>query len=118
MRVISTTRIKNAMTEYPQWSVGLALWNQTFSTSGLKFESYQQVKDLWKGQSGWNVDRVPSRNVTEVAFQGDNYDLYIFDIHKNDCRILARVDNMRNKIFIRDILSHAKYNQWRKKHIK
>ncbi|MEC6830428.1 type II toxin-antitoxin system HigB family toxin [Photobacterium toruni] len=118
MRIITTTRIKQAMLMYPQWRVGLTLWQQTFNRTGLKFESFAQIKALWRIQSGWNVDRVPARKVGETAFNGNNYDLYIFDVHKNDCRILARIDSTRSKIFIREILSHADYDKWIKSHIK
>lgn len=116
MRIITTTQIKAAMLKYPQWRVGLQLWLDTFNRAGLAFESYQRIKELWKNQSGWNTDRVPSRKITDNKFQGDNYDAYIFDIHKNDCRIVTRIDANRNKIFIRGVFSHAEYDEWCKHH--
>lgn len=117
VRVITKARLKQAQQKYPQWSVGLYLWYQTFSTAGLKFESFQQIKDLWKSKSGWNVDRVPARNIKEVAFEGDDFDLYIFDIHGTNCRILTRINTQQNRIFLRKILPHAAYDKWCKEHI-
>ena len=64
---------------YPQWKTGLKLWIETFRQKNLNFESFKQIKTLWKEISGWNVDRVPARNVTDKTF-GDAIDLYIFDI--------------------------------------
>lgn len=118
MRVITKVRIKLAMQQYPQWRVGLQLWLDTFSSGLVRFESYQQVKALWKNNSGWNVDRVPARKIKENHFQGENYDLYIFDIHGANCRLLARLDNARDKLFIRDVLSHAEYDKWLKANLK
>ena len=82
-----------------------------------------QNADLIMNTNLWPIlldhfNRVPARKVGETAFNGDNYDLYIFDVHKNDCRILARIDSTRSKIFIREILSHADYDKWIKSHIK
>ncbi|EGR4429549.1 type II toxin-antitoxin system HigB family toxin [Vibrio cholerae] len=117
MRVISIIKIKEAMSTYPQWRVGLQLWYDTFNKSSLNFESYQQIKDQWLSQSGWNTDRVPARKIKDCSFQGDNYDTYIFDIHKTDCRVVSRIDTKRNKIFIRGIFSHAEYEKWCKANI-
>lgn len=117
MRVISIKKIKDAMCTYPQWKVGLQLWYDTFKKPSVNFDSYHKIKELWLSQSGWNVDRVPARKVKECNFQGENYDTYIFDIHGTDCRIISRIDTQRNKIFIREILSHADYNKWCKSHI-
>ncbi|MEZ9132392.1 hypothetical protein BCT06_16970 [Vibrio breoganii] len=117
MRVVTTTHIKRAMMKHQQWRVGLSLWLQTFDRQGLSLNSFQGVKDKWSNASGWNVDRIPARKVGETGFQGDNFDVYIFDIHKNDCRIITRIDMARDKIFIRCVGSHAEYNKWVKAHV-
>lgn len=118
MRVITITHIKKAMLEYPQWRVGLQIWLSTFNRPSLKFDSFRQIQELWRNQSGWNIDRVPSRKVTDCAFQGDNYDVYIFDVHGTNCRIVCRIDSVRHKIFIRGVFSHAEYDKWVKQNIK
>lgn len=118
MRIITTVRVKQAMIQYPQWRIGLQLWKDTLSSNQVSFESFQQMKDLWKERSGWNLDRVPARKIRDNSFQGSNYDLYIFDIHGTHCRLLARLDSERNKLFIRDILSHSEYDKWLKANLK
>lgn len=111
MRVITTTRIKQAMLQYPQWRVGLDLWIATFSQKGLSVVSYQEVRDKWKQASGWNTDRVAgARLKNEDDSYGSIYDLYIFDIHGTDCRILSKIS--KGTIYIRAVFSHAEYDKW------
>ncbi len=117
MRIITLKRIKNAMLLYPQWKTGLKLWMETFRQKNLNFESFEQIKTLWKEISGWNVDRVPARNVTDKTF-GDAIDLYIFDVHGTDCRIITRIHPINHRIFIRFVGSHQKYDKWCKSNIK
>ena len=50
------------------------------------------------------------RKVNDATFKG-NFDIYIFDIHKNKCRIVTRIQAATNKIFIRDTYSHAEYDK-------
>jgi len=111
MRIITQTRIKEGIGTYPQWTFGLTLWLETFKSRNASFESYQQIKELWNETSGWNVDRVPARDVTESDFGGD-FDLYIFDIHGTKCRLITRINTRHNIIFIREVMSHAEYDKW------
>ena len=117
MRIITQTRIKQAIETHPQWQFGLQLWLETFKQKEINFESYQQIKQIWKDASGWNVDRIPARKVTDAAFKGD-FDIYIFDIHKNQCRMITRIQTATNKIFIRAVYSHAEYDKWWKTKVK
>ncbi len=112
MRIITQMRIKQAIEEYPQWRFGLQLWLEIFKQKDVNFESYQQIKQIWEQASGWNVDRIPAKKVTDIAFNGD------FDIHKNKCRIITRIQAATNKIFIREVYSHAKYDKWCKTKVK
>ena len=111
MRIITQTKIKQAIKVHSQWHFGLQLWLEIFKQKEINFESYQQIKQVWKNVSGWNVDRIPARKVTDVAFKG-YFDIYIFDIHKNECRIITRIQATTNKIFIRYVYSHAEYDKW------
>jgi len=110
--IITQTRIKQAIEEYPQWQFGIQLWLEVFKQKDINFESYQQIKKIWAEASGWNVDRIPARQVTDIAFKGN------FDIHKNKCRIITRIQAATNKIFIREVYSHAKYDKWWKTKVK
>ncbi len=63
MRIITRTRIKKGIEKYPQWSLGLSLWIEVFKDKSLDFESFQQMREVWKNASGWNTDRVPARKI-------------------------------------------------------
>ena len=117
MRIITQTRIKQGMIKHPQWAFGLSLWLETFKSKQIDFESYQQIKTVWKDASGWNVDRVAAKRVTENNF-GGNFDLYIFDIHGTDCRVITRINALTNIIYIREVSSHAEYDKWWKAKVK
>ena len=117
LRIITETKVKQAMLKYPQWLVGLTLWVNIFKQGELNFESYQQIKDVWKSASGWNVDRIASGRAKPNTFGGD-FDFYIFDIHKTNCRVVTRINSVHNRIYIRFVGSHAKYDEWCKAHIK
>ena len=80
--------------------MGLNLWVEIFKNRQLNFESYQQIRQTWKNASGWNVDRVPARKVTENNFSGF-FDVYIFDAHGTECRIVTRINAINNTIFIK-----------------
>ena len=116
MRVITKKRIKDAMLRHPQWRVGLALWLDTFDQRKLDLQSYSDIRNTWLEASGWNTDRVPGR---KLKHEDDSYnlvfDLYIFDVHKNACRLLVKVKD--NTIYVRDILSHAEYDKWCKHNV-
>jgi mRNA interferase HigB len=117
VRIITQTRISQAIKTHSQWRIGLQLWIEIFKQKTINFESYQQIKKVWLDSSGWNVDRIPSRKVTDNTFKGE-FDIYIFDIHKNDCRIVTRIQAHTNKIFVRHVFTHADYNKWWKANIK
>lgn len=114
MRVITKKPILDAINTNPQWSVGLKLWISIFDKRELRFESYQQITNVWKSASGWNVDRLPSRTLQSDSRKG-NLDIYVFDIHKNDFRIITWINPSNGTIYIKDACSHADYNKWWKK---
>jgi mRNA interferase HigB len=116
MRIITKTRIKNAMFEYPQWKAGLELWCQVFEQKSLKAGSYNLLKKTWKEASGWNTDRIPGRRLkNEQGDYGTVFDLYVFDVHGTDCRILAKLGS--GTLFVRGVFSHAEYDKWCKQNI-
>ena len=118
MRVIHKTAVKKAMQEYPQWESGIFLWFKVFNSSALQFESFAQIREAWKKASGWDTDRVPGATVRE-EFGKDGTskaDLYVFDIHGTDCRIVCRFISP-DKLYIRLIGSHAEYDKWCKSRV-
>ena len=104
------------MIQYPQWKVGLDLWICSFDKKELQLSSYSDIKDTWKQTSGWNTDRIAGiRLKNEDGSYGTVFDLYVFDIHKNDCRLLAKIHS--NTIFIRGVYSHSEYDKWCKQNV-
>ncbi|KIH80826.1 hypothetical protein UCMB321_5418 [Pseudomonas batumici] len=45
-------------------------------------------------------------------------DIYIFDIKKNECRIISWINTKNGSIFIKDILPHASYDKWWQSEVK
>ncbi len=83
----------------------------TFDKKELQLASYASIRKVWKQASGWNTDRIAGKRLkNEDGSYGTIYDLYIFDIHKNGCRLLAKINN--NTIFVRGIYSHSEYDKW------
>ena len=116
MRVITKKRIKDAMLEYPQWRVGLELWIDTFDKRDVVLASFDEIRTTWREASGWNTDRVAGKRLKrENDSYEDVFDLYVFDVHKNGCRLLTKVRN--NIIYVRKALSHAEYDKWCKQNI-
>lgn len=94
MRVITITRVKKA----------------------LQLSSYDDIKDAWKRTSGWNTDPIAGHRLkNEDGTYGTIFDLFVFDIHGNNCRLLAKIHN--NTVFIKSIYSHAEYDKWCKQNI-
>lgn len=118
MQVLKPKTIKDAMLIYPQWKVELKLWIDVFNKKELKFESSIHIKNIWKNKSGWNVDRIPTKKLKKEAQRYGPLDIYVFDIHKNKCRIIVWCNTRSSHLFIEGIYSHAEYDKWCKKHTK
>ncbi|WP_340609060.1 type II toxin-antitoxin system HigB family toxin [Xenorhabdus bharatensis] len=117
MRVISVKTITDAMLKHAQWKVGLKLWLDVFDKSSLHFESYSQILNVWKNASGWNVDRIPHELLEKGSKKGP-LDIYIFDVHKNKCRIIAWLNPHSGSLYVKDVCSHAEYDKWSKNQTK
>lgn len=117
MRVIAKTAVAQAMETYNQWKDPLTLWLSTFDRLPLRFESFEQIREVWLTASGWNVDRIPSSKLRHPSQKGP-LDMYIFDIKKNECRLTAWINTRNGTIFIKDILPHAGYDKWCRSDVK
>jgi len=117
MRIITAKRITEAMLTHPQWKIGLKLWLDTFNNKSIYFESAMQIRNVWKNTSGWNVDRIPANKLKPESQKGP-LDIYIFDVHKNQCRIVVWASPKAHCFFIKAVYSHAEYDKWWKKQIK
>jgi len=116
MHIISKTTVKQAMVKHPQWKPGLSLWLKVIGSGALQFQSYAQLKQVWKAASGWNVDRIPGPTIREglggkQESRAVYSDVYVFDIHGSECRIVCRFV-APNKLYIRLIGPHSVYDKW------
>jgi len=117
MRVIAKPAVARAMEVHSQWKAPLSLWLATFDRAGLRFESFEQFREVWLTASGWNVDRIPYSKLRQTSRKGP-LDIYVFDIKKNECRIIAWVNTRNGTIYIKEILSHAEYDKWCKTEVR
>ncbi|WP_206002121.1 type II toxin-antitoxin system HigB family toxin [Pseudomonas viridiflava] len=117
MRVIAKTTVAKAIEAHSQWKAALSLWLTTFDRATLRFESFEQLRDTWVTASGWNVDRVPCSKLRQASLKGP-LDVYVFDIKKNECWIIAWINTRNGTIYIKDILPHAGYDKWCRSDVK
>lgn len=117
MRVIARTAVAKAIKKYSQWKVPLTLWLDTFDTPSLRYESFEQIRGVWIDTSGWNVDRIDRSKLRQPSQKGP-LDIYVFDIKKNECRVIAWINTRNGSIYIKDILPHAGYDKWWKSDVK
>lgn len=111
MRVISKPNVSKAMGKHPQWRVGVQLWLDVFDDSSLRFQSFQQLRQEWLTRSGWNVDRIPCEKLHDSHKKGP-LDVYVFDINKNQARIVTWINAAAGTVFFCDLYSHADYDKW------
>ncbi|MNM71135.1 hypothetical protein D3C81_827900 [compost metagenome] len=117
MRVIAKTAVAQAFESHSQWKAPLSLWLSTFDRPTLRFESFEQLREAWAAASGWNVDRIPHSKLRHTSLKGP-LDIYVFDIKKNECRLIAWINPRNGTIYIKDILPHAGYDKWCKSDVK
>ena len=111
MRVITKAAVTNAIETHAQWKAPLSLWLTTFDRATLRFESFEQLRQTWAAVSGWNVDRIPHSRLRSASCKGP-LDIYVFDIKKNECRLIAWLNARTGTLYIKAILSHAEYDKW------
>ena len=117
MRVITKAAVTKAIESHAQWKAPLSLWLNTFDRASLRFESFEQLRQTWLTASGWNVDRVAHSKLKPASQKGP-LDIYIFDIKKTECRVVAWINGAAGIIYIKAILSHAEYDKWCKRDVK
>ncbi|MBN1085433.1 type II toxin-antitoxin system HigB family toxin [Erwinia aphidicola] len=111
MRVITARAIVEAMRKHGQWKAGLKLWLDVFNTPSLRFESLLQLRATWLELSGWNLDCIPYARLKADSRKGP-LDICVFDIHKNQCRVLAWLNPKTGTLYIKQVCSHADYDKW------
>lgn len=117
MRVVTKAAVVSAMDKYAQWRAPLSLWLTTFDRPPLRYESFEQFRSVWLDVSGWNVDRIPHSKLKGASKKGP-LDIYVFDIKKNECRLITWINTKNGTIYIKDILPHADYDKWWQNEVK
>lgn len=111
MRVLTKAAVTSAIQRHGQWQAPLSLWLATFDRANLRFESFDQIRSVWLNTSGWNTDRIPFSRLKNASRKGP-LDIYIFDIKKNECRVITWINPLNGTIYIKEILPHSGYDKW------
>jgi len=95
MHIITQQRIWKAKELYKEAENALDGWYRTMAKN--KFISFAQLKEAFG-----SVDKVGNK--------------YVFDIGGNKLRLIASIHFNRQKVYIRDILTHTEYDKgkWKK----
>ena len=94
MHIISYRRIKDAAEQHKHCANALEQWYKVMKKAEL--QDFAQLRALFN-----SVDKVD--------------DLYVFNIGGNKLRLIAAIHFNRQKVFVREILTHTEYDQskWR-----
>ncbi|MES2908377.1 MAG: type II toxin-antitoxin system HigB family toxin [Pseudomonadota bacterium] len=92
MRVISNKVLVRFGVRYPQAGEPLQVWRKI-----IECTAFQGFADLRRAFN--TVDRVG--------------DYYVFDIAGNKYRLIAAIHFNTQMLFVRHVLTHAEYDQWR-----
>jgi mRNA interferase HigB len=100
MHVIAYSKIATFIQHHPNSESSLNSWFKLISKTN--FSNFNELKLTFP-----NADTVKDN-------KGNS--LVVFNIHGNNVRLIAAIHYNRNKVFIREILTHAEYdkNKWKK----
>lgn len=95
MRIVSRKAIKEAIAQHGEWAASLNAWYKV--TKNADWKNFAEVRNSWR-----NSD-VVGRYV-------------VFDVSNNRCRLIATINYKWGMVYIREILSHAEYDEkgWRR----
>jgi mRNA interferase HigB len=101
MHVISRKAINDFVLQHPTAKASLNSWFKIVSKTN--FSNFNELRVIFP--SADVVKNVNSNNLT------------IFNIHGNEVRLIANIHYNRNKLYIRDILTHSEYDKekWKNK---
>ena len=93
--IISYTIVRSFIRKYPDSETSLKAWYQLVSKNN--FGNYNELKNLF-----------PSADVIRNDY---GISLTVFNIHGNKYRLIAAIHYNRNKLYIREILTHEQYDK-------
>ncbi|SJM91266.1 conserved hypothetical protein [Crenothrix polyspora] len=92
MRIISNKALQDFSDKHPQAKAPLQEWRKRMRSTS--FKSYSELKTLYN-----SVDKV------------GNY--FVFNIAGNHYRLIAAIHFNTQTLYIRSIMTHEEYNQWK-----
>jgi mRNA interferase HigB len=100
MRIISQTRIKDFALEHADAREPLDRWYQIMSSKTDHLTNFMELKKVFGNQ-------------VDVVKKG-----YVFNIGANKYRLAASIHFNKQKVFIREIMTHAQYSKedWKHRH--
>lgn len=98
MRILTRARIEQAKKDYPDSATSLDTWHDLITENS--FNNFIELKQVFG-------------NKVDVVCKG-----FVFDISGNKYRLAASIHFNTQMVFIREILTHAEYDQetWKTKH--
>jgi mRNA interferase HigB len=95
MHIISRKRIKDFVTQYPDSRSSLETWYRIIKQTD--YDSFSELK----------------QHFSSADYVGG---FVVFNISGNKYRLIAAIHFNRQKVYIRDILTHSEYdqNKWRR----
>jgi mRNA interferase HigB len=93
--MVSRKAIRGATARHSEWGASLNAWYKI--TNDADWKNSAEVRNSWKN--------------SDVAGR-----FVVFDISHNKCRLIATINYMWRMVYIRHVLSYAKYDQedWQK----
>ena len=100
MRIIKASFLKSASGEYPRAAEGVAAWVAT-----VRAAQWKNPADMKRSFPGVDPAKVKSKRT-----------VYVFNIRRNEYRLIAAVHFNRQIVFTLRFLTHAEYdlNLWKK----
>jgi mRNA interferase HigB len=94
MHVISRKALRQFGEKYPDSETGLIRWFKLMNSAN--FQTFEELRSVF-----------PSADLVG--------DLIVFNIGGNKCRLITSIHFNRQKVYIRDILTHSEYDkdQWK-----
>lgn len=95
MRIVSRKMIREATARHSEWGASLNAWYKI--TKNADWKTFADVRNSWRN--------------SDVVGQ-----FVVFDISNNRCRLIAAIKYKWKMVYIRAILSHAKYDdrEWQR----
>lgn len=90
MHIITQKRIWDAKKKYPESANALDGWYRIIKLN--QFKNYSELKKCFN-----SVDKVDEK--------------FVFDVGRNKLRLIAIIHFQRQKIYIKNILSHKEYDK-------